>query len=299
MTRVRTHKQNKYFSVSNLTAQDHSMSFGALGLLTYCLSMPESWEFHPQVIWKQRDSGRKSTYDLFGELIEKYHCIRIRLPNPKAKNLPGEIEYEMFDDPEDCKKRIKELEKEHKFLEHGGNFKKCFRRSTDWNAEEWDTNSWNLSKNNHTSSEEEVSNKEISSSKKKGDDDLVFDDNEREQLNNYAPDEISEALDRTHKNCSSSKNSSRVKFFFTTLINLKESKKNKKLDPYTEVTQKYGFKNSEFYNEAECHLTKDAIGFTRGMNQKQLDFKYFSFYKLQELCDQFGIKLKIKEIKSE
>ena len=82
------------------------------------------------MIWKQRTSGRQKVYNSFNELIETYHCIRIRKPNPNAKNLPGAIEYEIFDDVADCKLRIKELEIKEKFLEHGDNFKNCFRRST-------------------------------------------------------------------------------------------------------------------------------------------------------------------------
>jgi len=65
---------------------------------------------------------------MFEELIKTFHCIRIRKTNPKAVNLPGVIEYEIYDDIDDCKSRIKELEKTEQFLEHGYNLKKCFRR---------------------------------------------------------------------------------------------------------------------------------------------------------------------------
>lgn len=124
--RMRTHK-SKYFTVSNTTAQDQTMSFAALGLLTYCLSKPGDWEFCPKQIWKERDCGRDKIYQLFNELIEKFHCIRIKKPNPKMPHLPGEIEYEFYDDIEDCKIRIEELEKVEKFIEHGYNLKKCLR----------------------------------------------------------------------------------------------------------------------------------------------------------------------------
>lgn len=124
---MRTVRSSKYFTISNQTAQDPSLSFEALGLLTYCLSMPENWEFHPKVIWKERNTGRDAVYNAFNELIQSHHCIRVRKPNPKVKNLPGEIEYEIFDEPEDCKKRIQELDQTENFVEHKGNLKKCFR----------------------------------------------------------------------------------------------------------------------------------------------------------------------------
>jgi hypothetical protein len=56
-----------------------------------------------------------------------YRCIRIKIPNPKAPNLPGIVEYEIYDEPEECKKRIIELENTEKFLDTGDNLKKCFR----------------------------------------------------------------------------------------------------------------------------------------------------------------------------
>lgn len=126
MTRMRTH-QSKYFTVSNKTAQNGSLSFEALGLLTYCLSMPGDWVFHPKLIWKERNCGRDKLYSLFNQLILAFHCIRVRFPNPKAKGLPGPIEYEFFDDVEDCQARIKELEDSGLSVEHPGNLKKSFR----------------------------------------------------------------------------------------------------------------------------------------------------------------------------
>jgi len=136
---MRTVRSSKYFIISNETAQDASLSFEALGLLTYCLSMPEDWEFYPKLIWKQGRTGRDKVYSLFNELIDSYHCIRIRKPNPKAKNLPGEITYEIFDDPEDCKERIQQLLQTEKFVEYADTFKECLRHPAFKNAEETDT----------------------------------------------------------------------------------------------------------------------------------------------------------------
>src|SRR5258708_17298518 len=129
MSRNRTHRSQKYFIVSNEAAQDETLSFEALGLLSYCLSMPPEWDFHPQSIWKQRRCGRDACYNMFNELIRSFHCIRIRKPNPKAKNLPGEIEYEIFDDVDECKQKIAQLEKTDKFIEHRGHFKTCYRHT--------------------------------------------------------------------------------------------------------------------------------------------------------------------------
>jgi hypothetical protein len=138
MTRMRTYKNKNFLIISNSTAQDATLSFEALGLLTYCLSMPEDWEFHPKKIWKLRECGRDKIYKRFNELIQNYRCIRIKTPNPKYKNLPGAISYEIFDDIDDCKKRIKELENSENYLEHGDNFKKCFLRPEKQDTEDKD-----------------------------------------------------------------------------------------------------------------------------------------------------------------
>ena len=135
---MRTVRSSKYFTISNQTAQDVKLSFEALGLLTYCLSMPQDWEFHPKVIWKERKTGRDAVYNAFNELILSNHCIRVRKPNPKANHLPGEIEYEIFDEPEDCLERVAELLKTEKFVEHSGNLKKCFRHPAFPDPTAWD-----------------------------------------------------------------------------------------------------------------------------------------------------------------
>ena len=144
MSRMRTHKTSKYFTISNQTAQDQNLSFASLGLLTYCLSMPENWEFNPKLLWKSRDSSRDKIYKSFDELIKTGHCIRIRKcrTDGKLRNLPVSIEYEIFDDIEDCKERVKELLKTEKYVEHTGNldkFKKSLRRPEGWDTENQDT----------------------------------------------------------------------------------------------------------------------------------------------------------------
>jgi len=159
VSRVRTVRSSKYFTISNQTAQDSSLSFEALGLLTYCLSMPENWEFHPKVIWKERKSGRDTIYKMFNELISSHHCIRVRKPNPVVKNLPGEIEYEIFDDPEDCVKRIAELEGTGNFVEHRDNLKKCFRHPGFQDPEAADPEKPHLLK--ETSKKRNIERKEI------------------------------------------------------------------------------------------------------------------------------------------
>ncbi len=140
--RIRTHKK-QFAIVSNATAQSDYLSWGALGLLTYCLSMPEDWDFRPQVIWKETKGGRNQLYGLFNELIEQGHCIRVRQQHthPNMQHLPGEIRYEIFDDMEDCKSRCIELSSTEKFIECKEDFKKSFRYPKNWDSNSCDAQS--------------------------------------------------------------------------------------------------------------------------------------------------------------
>jgi hypothetical protein len=147
MSRMRTHKK-QFTIISNDTIQGCKLSLEGIGLLAICLSMPESWEFNPKQMWKQGYCGREKLYKIFNELIEAGHCIRIRYPNPKIKNLPGEISYEIFDDVLECEKRCLELQKEIVLIECSEKFKcskkfkKCFRRPENKDPEIKDPESW-------------------------------------------------------------------------------------------------------------------------------------------------------------
>lgn len=109
VSRTRT-KSSRFFLISNATAQADYLSLAALGLLGYCLSMPENWYFSPELIKKTGVcSSVKKIRSLLNELIEEGHCLRVRAPNPKSKNLYGKSFYEIFDDLEACEARYQEL----------------------------------------------------------------------------------------------------------------------------------------------------------------------------------------------
>lgn len=108
MSRVRTHKKTKFTVISNETLQQGHLSFSAIGLLVYCLSMPEDWEFRPRQISSKNKCGRDQCYDIFNELIDNDHCIRIEKRNG---NLKGGYDYEIFDDQYMCRERKEELKK--------------------------------------------------------------------------------------------------------------------------------------------------------------------------------------------
>lgn len=127
MSRMRTHKKQVTI-ISNDSIQGCKLSLEGIGLLAICLSMPPTWEFSPKQMWKKGYCSRDKLYRVFNELIEAGHCIRIFHPNPKAHNLPGEIEYEIFDDISDCERRCEEIHKMTSlYLQCSMKFKKFYR----------------------------------------------------------------------------------------------------------------------------------------------------------------------------
>lgn len=151
MSRMRTHKK-EFTIISNETIQACNLSLEAIGLLAICLSMPANWDFNPKQMWKKGYCGREKLYKIFNELIESGHCIRVRYPNDKFKNLPGDISYEIFDDVLECEKRCLELQKEIVLIECSEKFecsrkfKKRFQRPENRDTEIRDPESWDTYK---------------------------------------------------------------------------------------------------------------------------------------------------------
>ncbi len=189
--------------------------------------------------------------------------------NPRKIYLNSSENQKMFRGRQKCQPT-------HDKVVMGGGDKNVMHNNTDIN---------NTDKYHHQRSEP---GEGVPEPKKDDDDDLIFTDKEREDLNNFTEHEIAEALQITKDNCRQRYNSSRVRYFLTTLRNLRKTTKTIKIKPREELTKH--FKHGELYNGAECYFTDNAIAFQRGMNHKQVDFKYFSWETFGEMCNIFGIK---------
>lgn len=69
--------ENPYTQVRNETIRDASLSFGALGLLTYIFSHCDTWKITPKSLWGNRKEGKDKLYSLFRELIEEGYATRL------------------------------------------------------------------------------------------------------------------------------------------------------------------------------------------------------------------------------
>jgi hypothetical protein len=123
------------------------------------------------------------------------------------------------------------------------------------------------------------------------DDDLSFSDKDKEDLNNFTPEQIAEAKKRTKENCNSPNPKTRVKYFFTTLSRLPKPKP-PKLSVYDELKQY--FCNGKEYKGAECFLNSEGIAFQRGnflQDQMKID-KFWSWPRFGDMCLRFSIPFK-------
>lgn len=263
IVRIEHNKTNPYVMLNKKVLEDESLSWAAKGLWAYLLSKPDHWKVsvaHLSKIYDRKGGGERAVYSLLNELIENGYCLR---QQENTGGSFGKVEYVVLE------------------------FKKCLPHRSQADARQADA------RESAYSNKGDIENKESSSKEepeKKEDDDLIFSDKQKEDLNNYSSDQIDQALKITQENCLQSKNSTKVKYFFTTIRNLKEKPKNTKISPFEELSK--NFKKGQLYNNAECNITENAIAFTRGMKHEEVDFKYFSWDNFQKLCDSFGISFK-------
>ncbi len=97
----RKRKIDNFTRISNDVFCDGCLSFQAMGMLSYLLSKPDSWEVsvaHLQKVTKgtAKTTGRDGVYNILTELIQQGFCERIRFPD-------GATEYVVQDYPHTAK----------------------------------------------------------------------------------------------------------------------------------------------------------------------------------------------------
>ncbi len=269
MSIIRTehNKNNPYVILNKSALEDKNLSWAAKGLWSYLMSRPDHWKVsvaHLSTIYdEKRGGGEKAIYSLLNELIEKGYCER-----KQERQEAGQFaKYEYI---------ITEL-------------KNKVPHSPQADAVAPDAES-SGAENRATSNKGHTVNKDCDQEKTttKDVDDFFFTDKEREDLNNFSPEQIQQAKDVTNRDCVQKKNESRVKFFFKVLTT--SIAKKPKMTVYEELC--LHFKNLSSYNDATCYLNKDFITFERGMRNEPLSLKYFTWEKFQDLCNSFQIEFK-------
>lgn len=85
-------KDRPYFSMARATAQDTNISYEALGLLTYLLSKPDSWEINIKDVAK-----RSTKYKAYKMLRELRKAGYMKLEKEKGVGRFGQWVYQIFE----------------------------------------------------------------------------------------------------------------------------------------------------------------------------------------------------------
>jgi len=68
--RTNHNHDHPYFMLARETSQDNNLSYEALGMLTYLLSKPDTWETHMTDLTKRLRCGRDKAYRIVKELCD-------------------------------------------------------------------------------------------------------------------------------------------------------------------------------------------------------------------------------------
>jgi hypothetical protein len=93
MTTIRQAHRNSYVSISNKLAQNNNLSWEALGLMTYLLSLPDNWKIHLNHLCKIRKAGRVVITRILNELKDAGYIKLRKLGFKKG------WEYFLFESP--------------------------------------------------------------------------------------------------------------------------------------------------------------------------------------------------------
>ena len=73
---IRKKKKTNFSILSKTHIIDNTLSWGATGLLTYLLSLPDDWNIYVSDLKNRKLNGRDSTRSLLNELIKQKYIIR-------------------------------------------------------------------------------------------------------------------------------------------------------------------------------------------------------------------------------
>ena len=91
MAIIRVIKNDNYSVISNYHLQDKNLSYKAKGLLSYMLSLPDSWNYSIKGLSRQSKESEKTIRTILKELeLNEYLVIE------KKQNAQGRFIYEYF-----------------------------------------------------------------------------------------------------------------------------------------------------------------------------------------------------------
>ncbi len=272
-------KQNPYVMISREMAQDKSISPKAKGILLYLLSLPDDWKIYHSQLQDGLGVGEDYINSAMDELLNHGYAERTR---EKVKGLFQPYQYEIYE----IKKSLPDRENrpgssgpENPALHNKHSLSEIHNKQQHTAAP---TAAALIEKK-----KEEKPTYKIYECLKKID--IPMHD-KVETSTKYDEERVKKGISwATHpKNPPKKCLAASIKHACKNGLCSKEFEQ-KEESIYESVKKK--FKNGDFYNNAECFFDSTGIAFVRGMLQDQVKFdKFFSWNKLEELCEKFQIK---------
>lgn len=273
-------KENPYVMISRNMAQDKSISPKAKGVLLYLLSLPKNWKIYHSQLQNGLGIGEDYLNSALEELILTGYADRSR---ERVKGLFQPYRY-----------KIRE-------------FKKCSPNLENQPGSSSPENPVIQSKESSFNKETATNPKPIAAVPKKEEKKeevkkpTIYSCLEAVEIHIRDKIEITKVYDEKRvidgvawslhpdnptKKCLAAQ----IKFACKNELSLKDLEKKKVETPYEKV--KKIFKHLETFNEAECYLYPEYIGFVRGQLNDRVNFdKFFEWSKLQKLCEKFKIPI--------
>lgn len=254
LVRTSKDKDHPYVMLNKTFLHDPNLSLKAKGLLAYCMSMPDGWEFHINQMITVLKEGRDALNSAFNELIKYGYCIR-QQKRQKGKFDSGE--YVLYEVPFTEKVIVDNEEKPYtenpvtvfpspenpplvinnKSKEENKDIRISFGNFVKFSQEQYDS----LIK---------VHGKPMV-------DELI------QSINDYCVNN----RPKGYKDYMAA--------FRTFVKNYKQESKPKVSNPKTDLVSR--FKHGEIYNGAECFINDEGIAFQRGITHLSAKFKEFGF----------------------
>lgn len=95
----------KFTVIPNELAQRESLSIHALGLLTYLLSLPDSWEIRMDMLQKRTGLSTRPLRRILNELAKADHMHRFVIPGPTPDTFAGS-RWHVFAHPDDLRQTL-------------------------------------------------------------------------------------------------------------------------------------------------------------------------------------------------
>lgn len=301
MSIIRTehNRENPYVMLNKSPLEDRDLSWEAKGIWSYLISRKDNWKVsvaHLSKIYPKKGGGRDAIYSILNELIEKGYCKKEGQAHTEKGKFTA-YEYVIYEfkicstvtaSPEAAEPETDQPDTVEPATSNKSNTVKndCIKKSSSTKEPANAVDAADFSSKEPDKPKAATQPRE-----------LQFTDAEREELNNYTPQQIEEATASTNDLCSSKANRSRVKYFFKVLTSQPKKSKNQSsinnAESVKEILKHWiipkNIKIEFYYSYLEIQFSGHANAKTLSYSEKGFDAQ------LDNLLRKSGCQKKIKK----